>query len=71
MTDSESFEHAFVVTTYLLGCRGELTGGLTRPTAAASALAARLGEGDRSERARRLATELRPIVEALDRRSLR
>jgi hypothetical protein len=71
MTDPESFEHAFVVTTYLLGCRAELTSGLTRPTAAASALAVRLGEGDRNERARRLATELRPIVEALDRRSLR
>jgi hypothetical protein len=71
MTDSESFEHAFVVTTYLLGRRADLTTGLARPTTTANALATRLGEGDRSERARRLATELRPIVEALDRRSVR
>lgn len=71
MTRPESFESAFVVTSYFLGVRTELTGGLARPTPAAIRMAARLGEGDRNERARRLAAELRPIVEALTMRSLR
>jgi hypothetical protein len=71
MTSPESFERAFVATCYLLGVRDELTSGLARPTAAAARMAARLGEGDRTERARRLAAELRPIVEALSIRSLR
>jgi hypothetical protein len=71
MTNPESFEHAFVVTSYFLGVRVELTGGLARPTAAATRMAARLGEGDRDERARRLAAELRPVVEALAMRSVR
>jgi hypothetical protein len=65
MTHAESFERAFVVTSYLLGVRDGLTGGLAEPSPAATRMAAHLSDGDRNERARRLAIELRPIVEAL------
>jgi hypothetical protein len=71
MTETESFERAFVATAYLLGRRTELAGGLLGPTGTARALAESLAGGDRPERARRLALELRPIAEALDARRLR
>jgi hypothetical protein len=71
MTETESFERAFIATAYLLGRRDELTSHLARPTAAATLVVERLAHGDRNERARRLATEIRPIAEALDARSLR
>jgi hypothetical protein len=67
----EPFQRAFVATSYLIGQRELLTAGLVRPSSAAVVLAQRLGEGDRNERARRLASELRPIVEALDARRVR
>ncbi|HEX7668802.1 MAG TPA: hypothetical protein VF395_04430 [Polyangiaceae bacterium] len=70
MTETEAFERAFVATAYLLGCRAELARGLGPPTKAAARLAENLASGDRPERARRLAAELRPIVEALDARRL-
>jgi hypothetical protein len=71
MTETDSFERAFVATAYLLGRRTELAGGLLRHTGAARVLAESLASGDRSERARRLALELRPLAEALDARRLR
>lgn len=71
MTETESFERAFIATAYLLGRRTELASGLARPSGAAAVLAESLAGGDRPERARRLAVELRPLVEALDARRLR
>jgi len=71
MTETESFERAFVATTYLLGRRDAITDGLALPSPAAARIAQRIGEGERSERAQRLAVELAPIVVALDARRLR
>ncbi len=71
MTEIESFERAFVATTYLFGRRAELAFGLLLPGGPALALAESLVSGERPERARRLALELRPIAAALDARRLR
>ena len=71
MTETESFERAFVAAACLLGGRADLARGLGNPTETAVALGESLANGDRPERARRLAAELRPIAEALDARRLR
>jgi hypothetical protein len=68
MTDTESFERAFVAVAYLLGRRTELPMGLTNPGPAARHCAERLALPEQVARARRLAAELAPIVVALDAR---
>ena len=70
MTEVDSFEHAFVAVSYLLGRRTELTAGLREPGAAARSAAALASEANRVERAKRLAVALLPIAAALDARKL-
>ncbi len=68
MTDArERLERAFVATSYLVGRRGdELTSALPAPSLQARKLAAKLGHAERNVRAQVLASELAPIVQALD-----
>jgi hypothetical protein len=61
-SESPEFQRAFLAVAYLAGARGEaLLKALPAPCSQARELAARLGSGDRAERARRLASELEPI----------
>jgi hypothetical protein len=71
MTEVDSFEHAFVAVSYLLGRRGDLVLGLREPGPAAQSVAALVTEPNQGERARRLAAELLPIAAALDARKLK
>jgi hypothetical protein len=71
MTEVDSFEHAFVAVSYLLGRRGDLVLGLREPGAAARSAATLVTERSQGERARRLAAELVPIAAALDTRKLK
>lgn len=60
-------ERAYVAIRYVLGARqSRLLAGLFEPGPFARNLAQTLGHHDRSERARILALDLRPIIEALD-----
>jgi len=62
-----SAERAFVAVRYALGHRrAQLLAGLADPCPSAHRLAEALGHTDRNRRARSLAAELKPIVEALD-----
>lgn len=69
MSDRDGFERAFVAVTYLLGRREGLVQGLGA-TAGGSALdlAERLASAAHADRARTLASELMPVVAALDAR---
>jgi hypothetical protein len=71
MTEVDSFEHAFVAVSYLLGRRTELTAGLRKPGPAARSAAALVTEPSQVERAKRLAAALLPIAAALDARKLK
>ncbi|HEX4338251.1 MAG TPA: hypothetical protein VH062_20240 [Polyangiaceae bacterium] len=70
MSDVESFERAFVAVSYLLGRRAGLLDGLRSPGGAARRAAAIVNEPDQTERAKRLAAELLPLVAALEARRL-
>lgn len=72
MSERNDFERAFVATCYLLGRRRDLARGLG-PSAGGPAveLEQALLAGAREDRARRLASELLPVVEALEARRLR
>lgn len=60
-------ERAYVAVRYALGARqSQLLAGLFEPGLPARNLAQALGHRDRAERARVLALDLRPIIEALD-----
>ncbi len=60
-------ERAYVAIRYALGARqSQLLAGLFEPGRPAHNLAQALGHRDRTERARILAIDLRPIIEALD-----
>lgn len=63
---SDEFQRAFVAASYLLGLRTELATPLAAVCASARALARRLDDPDRAQRARVLAPELARIVRALD-----
>ena len=71
MTEVDSFEHAFVAVSYLLGRRTELALGLREPGTAARRAADIAAEPNQAERARRLAAALLPIAAALDARKLK
>jgi hypothetical protein len=71
MNDRDGFEHAFVAVTYLLGRRDGLLQGLGEAaSASARELAEELATLDHADRARLLASELMPVVAALDARRL-
>lgn len=71
MSDRDGFERAFVATAYLLGRREGLLQGLGSTVgAAAQAVAERLVSAAQADRARTLASELMPIVAALDARGV-
>ena len=60
-------ELAFVALRYALGYReSKLLTGLLNPGSAARKLAKALGHNDRTQRAHILATDLEPIISALD-----
>jgi hypothetical protein len=71
MSDRDGFERAFVAVTYLLGRRDGLVEGLGA-TAGESArtLAEELVRAAHVDRARTLASELMPVVAALDARGI-
>lgn len=71
MTEVDSFEHAFVAVSYLLGRRTDLAAGLRAPGTAAQSAAALAAEPSQAERAKRLAAALLPIASALDARKLK
>jgi hypothetical protein len=71
MTDTESFERAFVAVTYLLGRRDGITDGIADATGAARRSAHLSLLPNQEERAKRLAAELLPIVASFERRRLR
>jgi len=71
MTEVDSFEHAFVAVSYLLGRRENLVAGLRAPGAAARSAAELATEPSQGERARRLAAALLPVAAALDTRKLK
>jgi hypothetical protein len=70
MSDRDSFERAFVAVRYLLGARSDLVGGLATPGEQALLLARRFSASNQRDRARALASELIPIVGALESRRL-
>jgi hypothetical protein len=71
MSDRDGFERAFVAITYLLGRREGLVQGLGA-TAGGSArdLGIGLASAAQADRARMLASELIPVVTALDARGI-
>jgi len=71
MSDREAFERAFVAMTYLLGRRERVLEGLgTTAGRSARDLAEGLSGAAHPDRARTLASELMPVVAALDARRL-
>ena len=71
MTDLESFERAFVAVSYLLGRREGILDSVAGATDAARRAARIVLSPSREDRARRLATELLPVVASLEARRLR
>lgn len=67
-TESQQIaERAFVSIRYVLGARqSKLLAGLSEPGPSARHLAQTLGHRDRTERAQILASDLKPIIAALD-----
>jgi hypothetical protein len=71
MTDTESFERAFVAVSYLLGRREGVVDGLAGATVAAQRSARLSLVPNQEERAKRLAAELLPVVASFEARRLR
>jgi hypothetical protein len=71
MTDTESFERAFVAVSYVLGRREGIVDGIAEPSAAAHRSARLSLLPNQEERAKRLAAELLPVVASFERRRLR
>jgi hypothetical protein len=71
MSDRDAFERAFVAVTYLLGRRDGLLRGLGATAGgSARAFAEQLANAAQADRARALASELMPVVAALDLRRI-
>ena len=70
MTAQDDFERAFVATAFVLGRRGRVAEGLAGAGRAAEACERRLDRSTQAERARALATELKPVLIALEARRI-